>query len=361
MASVLRKRVTVVINLYRRDILLVEKKGVGLVQTMSVKLLLAPEFGIFIGLFILVLIFQGLSGRFFSVGEIGGASTMASTIGVIGVGVAFLMISGEFDLSVGAVAAFVSIIMGDLILKASWSPLPALLVALLCGMAIGLFNGVVTLMFNIPSFITTLGSYFMLNGINYIITGGYTVDVFGHGITWAILGGQPKGWPVAAPFLWMIVMGIVGMVVLSKTQYGNWVLAAGSKGGGSAKAVGVPVRRVKLINFAMCAFLAGLSGCLALAQYGSASSGFASQYNLLAIVAAVLGGTSLFGGKGSIGGTIVGACVLGVLDTGLVLVGAPGTWYTVFIGGILILAVIANVRLDRFGNLLAIGSRRSGS
>lgn len=328
------------------------------VRSLSVRLSLAPEFGIFFALAALVAIFQILSGLFFSSGEISGATTTTSTIGIIGVGVALLMISGEFDLSVGAVAAFVPIIMGELIIGLAWNPFVAFLAAMACGAAIGLFNGAVTLLFNIPSFITTLGSYFMINGLNYIITGGYTIDIFGHGPLYAILGGQPTGWPISAPFIWMLVLGLAGAVLLSSTQYGNWIFAAGSKGGAAARAVGVPVRRVKMSNFVLCALLSGFAGCAALAQYGSTSSGFASNYNLVSIVAAVLGGTSLMGGRGSVYGTIIGACVLGVLETGLVLVGAPGTWYTVMIGGILVLAVVVNVRIDSIGNMLAVRSGR---
>lgn len=323
-----------------------------------VKLFLAPEFGIFLGLLVLVIVFQVLSGQFFSNGEITGATTTASTIGIIGIGVAFLMISGEFDLSVGAVAAFVSIIMAQLITTLSWPPVLALLAALTTGATIGLLNGLFTMWFNIPSFITTLGTYFVMDGINYIITGGFTIDVFGNGAFYSILGGQPRDLPFGAPFFWMLLMGLIGALVLGNMQYGNWTLASGSKGGAAAHAIGVPIRRVKLINFVVCSTLAGFAGCAALAQYGSTSSGFASNYNLLAIVAAVLGGCSLYGGRGSIIGTIIGACVLGVLETGLVLVGAPGTWYTVIIGGILVLAVIVNVRIDAIGNRLAVGIRR---
>ncbi len=316
-------------------------------------LLIQPEFGIFVGLVVLMIILQGVSHHFFSGGEISGASTVASTIGLIGIGVTFLMTSGEFDLSVGTVAAFDGIIMADLVHR-GLPPLLALLLALLCASAIGAFNGLVTIRFKIPSFITTLGTYFMVDGINYIVTGGYTVDVFGHGVVWRLLGDQPKGWPVAAPFVWLVILAVVAMVTLNHTRYGNWLQAAGSRGGASASAVGVPVKRVKLMNFLLCALLSGLAGCLSLAQNGSISGGFEQQLNLVVIVAAVLGGTSLFGGKGSVLGTFIGACVLGVLDTGLVLVGVPGTWYTVAIGAILIVAVVVNVRLEGLGNNLAI-------
>lgn len=333
---------------------------VSAAQALYSRMLLAPQFGILVGLALLVVVFQLLSGNFFTQGELGGASTIAATIGIIGVGVTMLMISGEFDLSVGAVAAFVSIIMGDLIVLAHWNGLLAFLVAMACGAAIGAINGLITLQFKLPSFITTLGTYFVFDGLNYIITGGNTVDVFSQATLFDVLGGQPRGSPFAAPFFWMLGLGLLSTVVLSNTQFGNWILAAGSRGGTAARAIGVPVNRVKLINFILCSSLAGFAGITAFAQYGSTSGDLAFHYNLIAILASVLGGTSLFGGRGATYGTMIGACVLGVLNTGLVLVGVPGTWYTVIIGLILVGAVILNIRLERIGRLLAIGARRAG-
>jgi simple sugar transport system permease protein len=135
--------------------------------------------------------------------------------------------------------------------------------------------------------------------------------------------------------------------VLARTSYGNWTYASGGRAG-VARAMGVPARYVKLGNFVLCSFLAGFAGCAQYAQLGIVSSGFGENYNLISIVAAVLGGASLFGVIGSIPGTVIGALILGVLETGLVLIGAPSSWYTSFIGVILIVAVIANSRLSRF-------------
>ncbi len=325
----------------------------GLVAAM-----IAPEFASLVGLVILVIVLEVFSGRFFSSGEISGASAITSTIGIIGIGVTILMISGEFDLSVGTTAAFSGIIMAKLITEAGWNSVAALIAGLIAAALIGLINASLTVFLKIPSFIATLGMYFLLGGVNFIITSGYSVDITGHsGVLLSILGGQPRGFPLAAPFIWMILMAIVFATLLGAMTYGNWTFATGSKGGRSAGMVGVPVLRVKIINFIVCSTLSGIAGVMALSQYGSMSSGFSSGYNLIAIVATVLGGTSLLGGRGSVLGTVIGAALLGVLDTGLVLVGAPGTFYTAMIGVILVIAVVLDVRIERLGRVLAISKR----
>jgi ribose/xylose/arabinose/galactoside ABC-type transport system permease subunit len=196
--------------------------------------------------------------------------------------------------------------------------------------------------------------FYILGTLSFVITDGNEIDLFGHGFAYSLLGGSLGSWPFSAPFLWMIGAALVASAVMGWTSFGNWVYATGSKGGRSAAMIGIPVRRVKITNFVICSTLAGLAGITGAAQYGSVSSGFASGDSLIAIVAVVLGGTSLFGGRGSVQGTVVGAAVVAVLSTGLILVGAPGSWYTGIIGVILVAAVVFDVRVARLGQLLEI-------
>ena len=150
------------------------------------------------------------------------------------------------------------------------------------------------------------------------------------------------------PLLWMFAIAALVWFVLSRMRYGNWTYATGGKAG-PAKAMGVPTARVKRINFMLSSFLAGLAGCMQFAYLRGVTQAQGQNYELLAITAAVLGGTSLFGGTGTIWGSIIGAFLLASIQIGLVLIGVPGSFYVTFIGIMLVLVVISNVRLGRFG------------
>lgn len=299
-------------------------------------------------------IFELMSGKFLTADQMAGVTNIAAAVGTIGVGVAFLMISGEFDLSVGAMYAFIPIVTGKLIVEFHWTPWLAFATGMAVALAFGLGHGIITTVLRIPSFITTLGTLFVLTGLDYLITGGYPIDFFEKNSLFTVLGHQfGSTGAFAAPFVWMLGIALMLWLVLTCTRYGNWTYAAGSRAG-VARAMGVPVRRVKTANFMIASGLAGFAGIAQFAQLGSISAGFGQDYNLLAIVAAVLGGTSLFGVIGSIPGTVLGALILASLQTGLVLVGAPGQWYTSMIGIILLFVVILNVRLEnvQFGAVL---------
>ena len=312
----------------------------------------ARAFGAIVAIVVLGAIFQGMSGQFLTGSELAGIFTVAAPLGITGAGVALLMISGEFDLSVGSMFAMTPIIMGELMTKAAWNPWGAFLVSLLLPLAFGFLHGVITTKTSIPSFITTLGSYFLLDGAAFVVTGGYPVEWTSRTSVFSVLGGSFGASGFAAPVLWMVGFTVVLSLVLNFTRFGNWSFAAGGRSG-VGRALGVPIKRVKTMNFCICALLAGFAGCTTFANVGSAAPGSGSTNNLLAIVAAVLGGTSLFGIEGSIIGTMFGAVILGVLETGLVLVGAPGDLYEAMIGAILIVAVLVNVRLNQLGRLLA--------
>lgn len=319
---------------------------------LASRLIGARAFGAIAVIVVLCAIFQGLSGEFLTASEFSGIFIVAAPLAITGVGVAFLMISGEFDLSVGAMYAMMPIVMGELIDKAGWNIWAAFLVSILLPLAFGILHGAITTRTGIPSFITTLGSYFLLTGAAFVVTGGYPVLDMKHSALFFLLGGSFGSSGFSMLIVWMLVFTGLLAVVLNFTAFGNWVFAAGGRAG-IGRALGVPIARVKTINFVICSLLAGFAGVATFANLGSAAPGSGSTINLLAIVAAVLGGTSLFGIEGSIIGTMFGAIILGVLDTGLVLVGAPGDLYEAMIGAILILAVLANVRLNRLSALLA--------
>jgi simple sugar transport system permease protein len=302
-----------------------------------------------LGLVVVVLFFMSQTDNFWSPQTMTAISTVASTIAIVSVGVTMLMISGEFDLSVGQNFAFTPIIWAILFVSNGVNEWLALVVALGCAAGVGVVNGLVTTAFGIPSFITTLGMFFVLEGLNNLLISGHQLIMFHPSSAMMVLGGRIGGAPFYMPVVWMFVIAGAFAFALAQLRYGNWTLATGGKVG-PAKAMGVPTRSVKRINFVLSALFAGLAGCMQFAYIRGVTQGQGQNYELLAITAAVLGGTSLFGGSGTIWGSVIGAFLLATIQIGLVLIGVPGSFYVTFIGVMLVIVVIANVRLGRFGS-----------
>jgi simple sugar transport system permease protein len=309
-------------------------------------LLRRREFGPLVGLGVLILIFGTMSSHLWSRQQLNGITSLSASIGIVAVGVTFLMISGEFDLSVGAVFAISGVLFGKMISGYGLNPWLAFPAMLAIAGGIGLVNGLVTTRFGIPSFITTLATLLVVGGIDLVISGGNTILYFGNNPLMNALGGTIPHTTLEYRVLWFIGLTALLWFVLERTAYGNWSSSSGGRAG-VARAMGVRTRRVKTTNFVICSCCAALSGMLQFASYGAASAQDGQDYELLAIVAAVIGGTSLFGVTGTIIGTFIGALILGMLQAGLILVGVPGDWYEPLIGVILVVAVIVNVRLSR--------------
>jgi simple sugar transport system permease protein len=317
-------------------------------KSWAESLLGVPELPPGIGLVAVVLFFSLQTGNFWSPQTMTAISTVASTIAIVSVGVTMLMIGGEFDLSVGQNFAFTPIVWAILFVSNGVNEWLALVLALACSAGVGLVNGLVTTVFGIPSFITTLGMFFVLEGLNNLLISGHQLIMFDPSAAMEFLGGRIATTPFYMPLIWMFAIAAAFAFVLARLRYGNWTLATGGKVG-PAKAMGVPTRRVKRRNFVLCALFAGLAGCMQFAYIKGVTQGQGQNYELLAITAAVLGGTSLFGGSGTIWGSVIGAFLLATIQIGLVLIGVPGSFYVTFIGVMLVIVVIANVRLGRFG------------
>lgn len=308
-----------------------------------------PELAPGIGLIGVAIFFTLQTTNFWSPQTMSAISTVASTIGIVAVGVTMLMICGEFDLSVGQNFAFTPIVWAILFVTNDMNEWVALGIALGFAISVGLVNGFVTTKFGIPSFITTLGMFFVLQGLNNLLISGHQLIMFDPSRAMTLLGAKIGKTPFYMPLVWMFLIAALFWFVLTRLRYGNWTFATGGKVG-PAKAMGVPTARVKQINFVLSAFLAGLAGCMQFAYLRGVTQAQGQNYELLAITAAVLGGTSLFGGTGTIWGSIIGAFLLSSIQIGLVLIGVPGSFYVTFIGVMLVIVVIANVRLGRFAH-----------
>ncbi len=302
-----------------------------------------------LGLVAIVVFFTAQTTNFWSPQTMTAISTVASTIAIVAIGVTMLMISGEFDLSVGQNFAFTPIIWAVLFVSNGMNEWLCLLIALGLAGLVGIVNGLVTTKFGIPSFITTLGMFFVLEGLNNLIISGHQLIMFDPSVALSVLGARIGRTPFYMPLAWMFIIAIAFWFLLTRLRYGNWTFATGGKIG-PAKAMGVPTARVKRINFVLSSVFAGLAGCMQFAYLRGVTQAQGQNYELLAITAAVLGGTSLFGGAGTIWGSVIGAFLLATIQIGLVLVGVPGSFYVTFIGVMLVVVVIANVRLGGFGS-----------
>ena len=302
------------------------------------------ETGPLIGLLSLGIVFQLASGgKFFTQPQLSAVAALSSSVGMVALGVTILMISGEFDLSVSQTFTFAPIAMAILVTEFEWSLSVAFVTAVAIVCMIGLINGLLTTLAGIPSFIATLGMLFIVQSVNRKLVGGTPVELFDES-GWAamLLGGEIRDTPLTAPLFWMLAAGGLLWFVLERTRHGNATRAVGHERGIVARSMGVSVLRTKLTNFVICAGLAGVAGCLQLTNFGASSVNAGRDYNLMAIVAAVIGGTSLFGVRGTIIGSIVGAILLGTLKSGLVLIGTKGEYYAGLIGVLLLAAAVVN-------------------
>jgi simple sugar transport system permease protein len=259
-------------------------------------------------------------------------------LGILALGVGILMIAGEFDLSVGSVFALVPMLI--VIAMGRWGvpPAVAILMGLALALAVGYLNGWITLTFNIPSFVTTLGMLFMARSIATVLSGGFPPP---------FPSGTPTGLFVAdlglfrASMLWFGAFALVLGVLLHHSNLGNWIFATGGQRQASDD-MGIDTRRVKLFCFMLCSFLAGFAGMVTTFRLRSALPALGEGLELQAIAAAVIGGTALTGGIGSLVGFLVGTCLIRVIDNGLVMARIDANWFRFAIGALTIVSVILN-------------------
>jgi simple sugar transport system permease protein len=255
------------------------------------------------------------------------------------------MIAGEFDLSVGSVFA-VAPMLGALLANIGIPMVFAFLMGLILAALIGLLNGMIVIKAKIPSFIATLGSMMFFRGLLLAVSGGFPINYEGEEMGFLNMLGGKISFGMRASGIWFILGTILLSIILTKTKYGNHVSAVGGNPG-TSKAVGINVNKVKVINFMVCAVFAGLAGFTMFGRFHSIDPTAGTLLELEAIASSVIGGALLTGGYGSIVGAFIGAFLIGVMRSGLILAGAPAYWYQGFIGVILVVAVIMNTKIRK--------------
>lgn len=291
--------------------------------------------------------------RFVSQGNLAVLSQQIPVTAIAALGVGLLMIGGEFDISIAGTFTLVPFVVAITSAKLGW-PLPlALLAGLAVTLLVGTTNGLVTTRFGIPSFIATLGTMFFMRGVIRFVSINPTTNqpdniaFFPGPVLKSLFGGQIAG-PVYAQVVWLLVVALIGYLLLNRHQFGNHLLATGGNRN-AAVAVGVPVERVKVTAFVLCAVAAGFAGLLQASRINQVEPSFAtiSGLELKAIAAVVVGGVSLFGGRGTILGIVLGAVLIETIDNVLVLVSAPETIFKGFLGATTIVAVVINTTIGR--------------
>jgi simple sugar transport system permease protein len=261
---------------------------------------------------------------------------------IIACGEIMLMICGEIDLSAGMVFALAPFIMhfAD---EAGMPVIFALLVGLLAAGLVGVVNGVVTVVLRVPSFVTTLGTLFLVNGITLTISHGTPVTPPGSEAFAQVMG----AWGYSE-ILWAMLVVVVLHVVLRHTRWGLHTIATGANETGAREA-GIHVTRLKVGNFILTAVLAGFTGCLEAFRIGSIDpQAGGNQIMFLAVAAGVIGGTPLAGGSGTIFGGLIGAVVLGVLNDGFTLIGINAFTFNIILGAAILVAMLFNIHVTRF-------------
>jgi simple sugar transport system permease protein len=283
----------------------------------------------------------------------------SATIGLMAVSVSLLMIGGEFDLSSG-VAVVTAAMVTSVLSVAVGLPLPVgMVIALGVSISIGIFNGWLVTRTGIPSFLITLSAFFMLFGINLGVTKFVTNAVSTPNVshepsfdliktffaTRVQIGGE-IGAQFSILILWWLVFVVVATYVLMRTRTGNWIFASGGNAA-SARAVGVPTKRVKIGLFAFVGFSAWFYAMHQITGYNTVQAGSGVGGEFLYIIAAVVGGCALTGGAGSAIGSAIGALIYGMTVQGIVYAGWDPNWFRFFLGLMLLLAVLLNLNVKR--------------
>ncbi|MEK5186951.1 ribose ABC transporter permease [Solibacillus sp. FSL R5-0691] len=295
------------------------------------------KLGPLLGLFLIVIVITILNPSFMTTDNVLNILRQVSISALIAFGMTFVILTGGIDLSVGSTLALTGAVAATM-LASGIDPVLTMLAALLLGAVLGAINGVIIAKGKVAPFIATLATMTIYRGLTLVYTDGRPVSDLGNEITFQMLGkGYFFGIPV--PVCTMILAFIALYVIMHKTTFGRRVYAVGGNEAAS-KLSGINVDRIKIAVYSLTGMLAALSALILTSRLNSAQPTAGTSYELDAIAAVVLGGTSLTGGKGWIFGTLVGALIIGVLNNGLNLIGVSSFFQQVVKGIVILIAVL---------------------
>jgi len=324
---------------------------------LMTRLLARPEIGALIAAIVIYIFFFLVAPAFRSAEAFSTILYASSLIGIVAVAVGLLMIGGEFDLSAGVAVVTYALTAAMLDYQFNFNIWVGVLLAMILSLSIGFINGFLVVRTGIPSFLITLGTFFVLQGVNLgvtkLVTGAVSTqnvsDMEGFDSAKAIFASSFDifGVTVKITVVWWLLFVLVATWTLNRTRIGNWIFAVGGNPA-SARAVGVPVNRVKIALFMGVGFLAWFSGMHQLFAFNTIQAGGGVGQEFLFIIAAVVGGTLLTGGYGSAVGTALGAFIFGMTQQGIVYAGWDPNWFKAFLGVMLLLAVAVNLSVKKF-------------
>jgi simple sugar transport system permease protein len=320
-------------------------------RSLLSRLLTRPEVGALLGAIVIYLVFFIVAPPFRDAGSLSTVLYVSSTYGIPAVAVALLMIGGEFDLSAGVAVTSSALVASMFSYQFTSNMWLGVAVALVVALAIGFINGYLVVKTGIPSFLVTLGTFFMIRGLNLAVTKLITGNVGTNDVS-NIQGFESAkkvfassftvgGVSVRITLLWWILFIAVATWVLLRTHLGNWIFATGGSAP-SSRAVGVPVNRVKIGLFMTVGFMCWFTGMHILFSFNTVQSGIGLGNEFIYIVAAVVGGCLLTGGYGSVIGAAIGAFIFGMTNQGIVYAGWNPDWFYFFLGALLLGAILLN-------------------
>ena len=330
-----------------------EKAAGGAKRSLNIGQLLL-EGRAFFALIAIIIVFSFLSPYYFTVNNFLIMASHVAIFGVLAIGMLLVILNGGIDLSVGSTLGLCGVVAGFLMKGVTLDIFGVILyppvwavVVITCafGAFVGAVNGVLIAYLKVPAFVATLGILYVARGAALLMT---------NGLTYNNLGGRPElgntgfdwlgfnrlfGVPIGV--LVLAVLAILCALMLKRSAFGRWLYASGGNER-AAELSGVPVKRVQVIVYVLSGICAAIAGLVLSSQLTSAGPTAGNTYELTAIAAVVIGGAALTGGRGTVGGTMLGAFVIGFLSDGLVIIGVSAYWQTVFTGAVIVLAVLLN-------------------
>jgi ribose transport system permease protein len=287
----------------------------------------------FVGIFIFFAITLGHKG-FLDTNNLLNIVRQTAPIAIMAVAMTYVLAAGEIDLSIGAVAGLASV-AAAMAMDIGGVPL-GILAGVATGLIVGVINGVISTRIGIPTFLTTLAMMGVAKGTSMWVSSTKAIPILSDGYNWFFGGGYIGPLPVL--LFWMLIAAAIGHVVLRRTTFGRWVLATGGSET-AARYSGVNTRNIKFKVLIISSFAAAIAGMLYAGRFQTGRFQLGEGDELSVIAAAVLGGTSLFGGKGTVIGSIMGALMIGLINNGLILAGLEFSQQLIARGAIIILAV----------------------
>lgn len=299
------------------------------------------ESAIFLALIGIMIVITIIAPQFATIGNLYRVARQISFVAIVALGVFVVILTAGIDLSVGSLVGFSGIICG-LAMASGIGPFPAVLIGMAAGFSVGLINGALVAYVGITPFIVTLGMLSMARGTIWVITKGWPVEDIP--ASFMVLGqGDVLGIPI--PVIIMVIVAVVVHTALRYTIFGRRIFAIGGNEE-ATRLSGINVRRIKWFVYGISGLLSSITGIILVARFNSAQTSSGDGWELDAIAAAVIGGTSLMGGSGSVLGVLIGAAIMGVIRNGLVLMRVSAYWQTAIMGLIIVIAAV----IDRVKN-----------